>query len=75
MAQRAKCKMPITLQGVTATTTIDPKFRFVNADYHHLWQQRVRELLVDATRGGYWVCSASAPQCAAMWAKMSVFWR
>ena len=29
--------MPITFRGVTTITTINLKFRFINADHHHLW--------------------------------------
>ena len=37
VAQRAKFQMPITFRAVTTTTTMSLKFRFINADYHHLW--------------------------------------
>ena len=36
VAKRAKFRMPITFQGVTTTTTINLKFRFINAAHHHL---------------------------------------
>ena len=37
MARQAKFQMPIPFRGVTTTTTINLKFRFINADHHHLW--------------------------------------